>query len=214
MYKRDVALIADHAAASPEGLIDVVEFVLCTIQAGLSTVKAQRLDIYKTGVSSRFLWGKKSDGWLYIRENADWLWLKLHHLKEKGPSNPEVIADATLLLMGVPNLGMVKASFVLQCMGFNTACIDSHNLKRLGLKDSAVKVSSKLSPEKKREKMLSYIEICQKPIELYQKLVDPPITGAEWWWDTWCDHVAGNQANRRLDTGDAVSAFHVDCIIL
>tara|TARA_R110000824_G_scaffold80169_1_gene201836 strand:- start:11 stop:469 length:459 start_codon:yes stop_codon:yes gene_type:complete len=152
-------------------------------------------------MSSRFLWGKKSDGWLYITKNADWLWLKLHHLKEKGPSRPEVIADATLLLMGVPNLGMVKASFVLQCMGFNTACIDSHNLKRLGLKDSAVKVSSKLSPEKKREKVLAYVELCQR-------------NGTEFWWDSWCCHVAGNQANRRLDTGDAVSAFHVDCIIL
>jgi hypothetical protein len=161
MYKRDVAIIAEHAANSPQGLVDVAEFVLCTIQAGLSTVKAQRLDIAETGLSSRFLWGKKSDGLAYIQKNADWLWLKLHHLKEKGPSNPDIIADATLLLMQVPNLGMVKASFVLQCLGFNTACIDSHNLKRLGLKPSAVKVSPKLSPEKKRAKVLAYVELCQ-----------------------------------------------------
>jgi hypothetical protein len=201
MYKRDVAIIAEHAANSPQGLVDVAEFVLCTIQAGLSTVKAQRLDIAETGLASRFLWGKKSEGLAYIQQNADWLWLKLHHLKEKGPSNPEVIAEATLLLMQVPNLGMVKASFVLQCLGFNTACIDSHNLKRLGLKPSAVKVSPKLSPEKKRAKVLAYVELCQKQ-------------GTEYWWDTWCEHVAGNQANRRLDTGDAVSAYHVDCVIL
>jgi hypothetical protein len=201
MYKRDVAIIAEHAANSPQGLVDVAEFVLCTIQAGLSTVKAQRLDIAETGLSSRFLWGKKSDGLAYIQKNADWLWLKLHHLKEKGPSNPENIADATLLLMQVPNLGMVKASFVLQCLGFNTACIDSHNLKRLGMKPSAVKVSAKLSPEKQRAKVIAYVELCQTQ-------------GAQWWWDTWCEHVAGNQANRRLDTGDAVSAYHVDCVIL
>ena len=200
MYKRDVAIISDHAAKSPEGLIDVVEFVLCTIQAGLSTVKAQRLDIAATGLNSRFLWGKKADGLACIQHNADWLWLKLHHLKEQGPSDPEVIADATLLLMKVPNLGMVKASFVLQCMGFDTACIDSHNLKRLGLKDSAVKVSPKLSPEKKRAKVLAYVALCQKQ-------------GTEYWWNSWCEHVAGNQANRRLDTGDAVSAYHVDCVI-
>lgn len=201
MYKRDVTLIADHAAKSPQGLVDVVEFVLCTIQAGLSTVKAQRLDIAETGLASRFLWGKKAEGLAYIETHADWLWLKLHHLKEKGPSDPEIIADATLLLMQVPNLGMVKASFVLQCMGFDTACIDSHNLKRLGLKDSAVKVSAKLSPEKKRAKVLAYVELCQAQ-------------GTEYWWNSWCVHVAGNQANRRLDTGDAVSAYHVDCVIL
>ena len=68
MYKRDVAIISDHAAASPEGLIDVVEFVLCTIQAGLSTVKIQRLDIAATGLSSRFLWGKKAEGLAYMAQ--------------------------------------------------------------------------------------------------------------------------------------------------
>ena len=197
----NLAPISAHYARYTRGRGDVVEFVLCTIQAGLSTVKAQRLDIAETGLSSRFLWGKKAEGLAYIQKNADWLWLKLHHLKEKGPSNPEVIADATLLLMQVPNLGMVKASFVLQCMGFNTACIDSHNLKRLGMKPSAVKVSPKLSSEKQRAKVLTYVELCQKQ-------------GAEWWWNIWCEAVAGNQANRRLDTGDAVSAYHVDCVIL
>ena len=201
MYKRDVTLISEHAAKSPEGFVDVVEFVLCTIQAGLSTVKAQRLDIAETGLNSRFLWGKKAEGLAYTKENADWLWLKLHHLKDKGSSDPEVIADATLLLMQVPNLGMVKASFVLQCIGFNTACIDSHNLKRLGLKPSAVKVSPKLSKDKQRDKVLAYVELCQK-------------LGSECWWNDWCWDVAGNQANRRLNTGDAVSAFHVDCVIL
>jgi hypothetical protein len=59
MYKRDVAIIAEHAANSPQGLVDVVEFVLCTIQAGLSTVKAQRLDIAETGLNSRFPMGEE-----------------------------------------------------------------------------------------------------------------------------------------------------------
>lgn len=122
-------------------------------------------------------------------------------LEREGAKQPGSNCRCYAFTYGVPNLGMVKASFVLQCMGFNTACIDSHNLKRLGLKDSAVKVSSKLSPEKKREKVLAYVELCQR-------------NGTEFWWDSWCCHVAGNQANRRLDTGDAVSAFHVDCIIL
>lgn len=47
MYNRDCKAIAQHASNSPQGLVDVIEFTLCTIQAGLSTVKAQRLDIQK-----------------------------------------------------------------------------------------------------------------------------------------------------------------------
>jgi len=201
MYREDVAAIEQHAAASPDGLIDVVEFVLCTIQAGLSTVGMQRDEIARNGLSSKFLWGKKAEGLAYAMDNAEFLWGKLHSLKEKGRDNPETIAEATLLLMKVPNLGMVKASFVLQCIGFNTACIDSHNLTRLGLKASAVKVSDKLSPKARKAKVLAYIALCQEK-------------GSEYWWDSWCEYVAGNKANRYLTTGDAVSAYHVDCIIL
>ena len=201
MYREDVAAIEAHVAASPAGLVDVIEFVLCTIQAGLSTVKAQREDIAQHGLKSKFLWGKKSDGLEYARTHASYLWGKLHHLKEKGRNDPETIAQATLLLMDVPNLGMVKASFVLQCIGFNTACIDSHNLTRLGLKPSAVKVSDKLSPKARKAKVLSYIALCQEQ-------------GSEYWWNSWCEYVAGNRANRYLTTADAVSAYHVDCVIM
>lgn len=199
MYKQDVPAIEQHAAANPDGLVDVIEFVLCTIQAGLSTVRMQRNDIAEHGLNSRFLWGKKSEGLAYASKNAFYLWGKLHSLKERGRDDPQNITEATLLLMQVPGLGMVKASFVLQCIGFNTACIDSHNLKRLGLKPSAVKVSDKLSPTAKHKKVLSYVFLCQEK-------------GSEYWWDTWCEHVAGNRANRYLTTADAVSAYHVDCI--
>lgn len=42
MYKNDVAIIKDHVfTKGSDGLVDVIEFVLCTIQSGLSTVKNQ-----------------------------------------------------------------------------------------------------------------------------------------------------------------------------
>ena len=201
MYREDVVAIEAYVEQGPDALVDVIEFVLCTIQAGLSTVKGQRQDIAAVGLESHFLWGKKAEGLLYAKTKAAWLWGKLSYLKEKGRNDPHIIAEATLLLMEVPNLGMVKASFVLQCLGFNTACIDSHNLKRLGLKPSAVKVGYKLSPKAKETKVLAYIKLCQEK-------------GAEYWWDSWCEYVAGNRANRYLTTADAVSAYHVECITL
>jgi len=95
---------------------------------------------------------------------------------------------------------MVKASFVCQMLGFNVSCIDSHNLKRLGLSANAVKVDAKLSEAKQLRKVEAYVEMCQ-------------LEGTEYWWCSWCDYVAGNRANRRLTTGDAVSAYHVDCVL-
>jgi hypothetical protein len=199
MYKRDCNAIAQHALASPDGLVDVVEFTLCSIQAGLSTIKQQRRDIKANGLQSKFLWGKKADGLDCITRNKVWFWSYLSHKAEVGDN--EAIADAILELMKVPNLGMVKAAFVCQMLGMNVACLDSHNIKRLGLTPSAVKVDAKLKPEKKRAKVLAYIELCQKE-------------GTEYWWNTWCNHVAGNSANRRLNSGDLVSAYHVEAVTM
>ena len=183
MWKRDCIAIAEHAAASADGFIDVVEFTLCTIQAGLSTVKAQRLDIKDNGLQSKFLWGK------------------LMALRERGSDDVDAIADGILLLMRVPNLGMVKAAFVMQMLGFNVACIDSHNLVRLGLPASAVKVGDKLKTESKYKKVKEYVVMTQQK-------------GSEYWWNSWCDYVAGNRANKLLDTGDVVSRYHVECVIM
>ena len=200
MYNRDCKAIAEHASKSPQGLVDVIEFTLCTIQAGLSTVKAQRLDIQKTGLDSKYLWGKKSDGLNYAIWNSHYLFSKLTHLQQQSLNDPDVITEGIMLLMKVPNLGMVKASFVMQMLGFNVACIDSHNIKRLGLKPSAVQTPpAKMKEASKRKKVTTYVEMCQ-------------IEGTEYWWDTWCEHVAGNRANKALDTGDVVSRYHVECV--
>ena len=200
MYKRDLPLIRDHALASPEGLHDVVTFVLCTIQSGLSTCKLQLADIRVNGAASKYLWGAKAGGYQYTKDNALVLWAEANMLVERGLNDPENIAKAVYHFMQIPGLGMVKASFVCQMLGFNVSCIDSHNLKRLGLDANAVKVSAKLSEIKQLRKVEAYVVMCQ-------------IEGTEYWWDSWCEYVAGNRANKRLDSGDAVSAYHVDCVI-
>jgi hypothetical protein len=102
--------------------------------------------------------------------------------------------------MDVPNLGMVKAAFLAQCLGFNVACIDSHNIKRLGISPNLVKSPpAAMKPATVRKKVEQYVELTQ-------------IEGSEYWWNSWCEYVAGNRANRALDTGDVVSRYHVECV--
>ena len=85
MYRKDVGLIKEHVSnKGSDGLVDVIEFVLCTIQAGLSTVKAQRQDIKDKDIQSKFLWGQKRCGLVYARDNKDFLWSRLQYLLEKG----------------------------------------------------------------------------------------------------------------------------------
>lgn len=202
MYQRDVELIRDHVFyKGPDGLVDVVEFVLCTIQAGLSTVKAQRQDIAQEGLRSRFLWGKKGDGLKYVQENKHFLWGKVQSLMEGGLGDATSIADCIQLFMAVPNLGLVKAAFVAQCLGFEVGCIDSHNLKRFGLNPNKFKIGANISPALKRKKILDYIQTCYD------------LGGSEYLWNSWCEYVAGNKANKALDTADVVSKYHVECIV-
>ena len=80
------------------------------------------------------------------------------------------------------------------------ACIDSHNLKRLGMSENQVKLG-KVKPETRRKKITEYVAMTQQE-------------GTEYWWNTWCEYVAGNKANRQLDNGDIVSRYHVECVDL
>ena len=200
MYKRDVKAIIE-ICEEKQSVLPVVLFVLTTIQAGLSTCKNQIKDTNVEGTQSRFMWGKKSDGLAYTKQNDAWLWGKINHIKESmGTDSVEACVAAIELFLPVPNLGMVKAAFAAQCLGFNVACIDSHNLKRLGMSENQVKLG-KVKPETRTKKITAYVEMTQEQ-------------GSEYWWDSWCDYVAGNQANRQLDNGDVVSRYHVECVDL
>tara|TARA_B110000285_G_scaffold139944_1_gene156649 strand:+ start:1147 stop:1857 length:711 start_codon:yes stop_codon:yes gene_type:complete len=200
MYKRDVQEII-NICDNKKSVLPVVTFTLCTIQAGLSTCKAQIEDVNKLGANSRFMWGLKGDGYNYAKQNDAYLWGKMNHIKDTmGLDSVEACVEVVRLFMNVPNLGMVKASFVAQMFGFNVSCIDSHNIKRLGLKPSVVQTPpSKMSEGGKLKKVTAYVEMCQ-------------LEGTAYWWDTWCEYVAGNRANRALDTGDVVSRYHVECV--
>lgn len=103
--------------------------------------------------------------------------------------------------MRIPSIGMVKAGFIAQMCGFNVACLDRHNVRMLGMSETALRVSKTIKPELRLKKIRSYIELCQ-------------VSGARHWWDTWCNFVAEKGGmNASLPTGDAVSAYHVTAIM-
>jgi len=220
MYQRDVSLIKDFVAVGgPDALVDgVVRFVLTTIQAGLSTCTGQAQKIVDDGLDANCLWGKKSDGLAYARENKEWLYGQVYKIVEThGYDSVTGCADAVQLFMAVPNLGMVKAAFVAQCLGFNVSCIDSHNIKRLGISPNLVKSPpSTMKPATVRKKVIQYVQLCRDlantPKTKNLMMCLDCDTAAEYWWNSWCSYVAGNQANRKLNTGDIVSYYHVECV--
>ena len=195
MYERDMPLMRAHALASPRGLTDVIAFVLCTIQQPLQSVKNQLADIRVNGSDSKYLFGMKRAGYQYAADHAD----VLHAAVVKAVEIGDTIG-AIDVLTNVPSLGIVKASFVAQIVGLEVACLDGHNLTRLGLPETAFKLAKSVKPDTRRKKIAAYVKACADT------------GGSAYWWNTWCAYVAGNKANRSLTSADMVSAYHVECI--
>jgi len=199
-YSRDVEAIR-NISDKKQSVVPVVLFVLTTIQAGLSTCKGQIQDVNTLGAKSRFMWGQKGNGLEYAKKHDGFLYGKIKYIEQKyGLDSIDGCVEAIELFLNVPNLGMVKAAFVAQMFGFNVACIDSHNLTRLGLNANAVKLG-KVKPATRRAKIADYVKMTQ-------------IQGSAFWWNSWCDYVAGNRANKELTDGNIVSRYHVECVDL
>ena len=219
MYKRDVAEIKDFVRiVGPDALVSVILFVLLTIQAGLSTVKGQLKKVDEDGFRANCLWGKKADGLRYARDNKDFLYGRLYKIiQTHGYASTEGCVAAIELFITIPNLGLVKAAFVAQCLGFDVACLDSHNLARFGIPASQVKDNPKAKIETRRKKWASYVQLCRDltktPKTKNLMMCLDCETATEYWWNSWCSYVAGNIANRSLDSGDIVSRYHVECIV-
>tara|TARA_R110000796_G_scaffold210082_2_gene326353 strand:+ start:1055 stop:1648 length:594 start_codon:yes stop_codon:yes gene_type:complete len=196
MYNRDCKTIAKFAMKNPDNLARVTTFVLTTIQAGLATTRNQMLDIDEHGADSKYLWGNKRAGYEYMQEHKAVIFAAIKAAVKAGDA-----VGAIDVLTNVPNLGIVKAAFVAQMCGLDVACIDSHNCDRLGLARTALKFPKGVKPETKRKKITDYVALTQRT------------GGSEYWWNTWCEYVAGNRANKSLSTGNEVSMFHVVAVM-
>ena len=197
MYNRDCKKIAKFAMKNPDNFFWLIVFVLCTIQASLQSTVPQIQDIKKNGRRAKFFnWEMKRIGHDYAYDNRHNLFLTV---KACVKANDAVGAiDA---LTSVNGLGIVKAAFVVQMCGLDVACLDSHNLSRLGLSQSHFKLSKTVSHATKRKKIAEYVEYTRKT------------GGSQYWWDSWCAYVAGNRANKALDTAQKVSKYHVTAVM-
>lgn len=193
MYRRDVPRIVDYVKSKgPDGLVDVAAFCLATIQTPLSRTAGIVQDIRIQGVNSKYLWGSKRPAFQYVQLHKE----ELFEMLLKEPVRREIALERLLV---VPGLGLPKASFLLQCIGYPTACLDSHNLSRYGLSPNITKVG-RVQVGTLRKKIDNYLTVCDN--------VGP----SEYHWDSWVTYVSGNRANRSLPTASMVSDYHTFAI--
>jgi len=181
MYSRDVKLIQDHVLnKGPDGIVDVFGTVIASIRTGFKDLTKLSNEIRVEKHDSKALWGHKIDSYSGVVELKD----ELYSMFEGSAPQHHMLNT----VLSVKGLGLAKASFGLQMMGYNLACLDTHNLKRLGYS------SSYFNNKKKAEE---YVKIVQQK-------------GTEYWWNTWCELIPTTTTNRKyFKTADEVSYEHV-----
>jgi hypothetical protein len=197
MYAREVPTISQWALSSEDNLADTILFVLLTIQQPLQGVAANLAEVKAKGLSAKPLFGAKRQGWAFIQEHKCYLFRVAHDIlaREDGADRK---VDLIQHFMQVPGIGIVKAAFIAQLIGAETACLDGHNLYVLDLSEDRFKVRSKV-PAKVRAQIEEYVKICDR------------VGNSEHWWNRWCAYVAGRRGSP-LKSADAVSAFHAHAL--
>jgi hypothetical protein len=97
----------------------------------IRNVPGQLDDIDRERASSVYLFGFKRDAYVYIETHGPALWAKVKACPLADPG------AAILALAAVPGLGVVKAGFAAQLMGWDVACLDGRNIEREGLSPRA-----------------------------------------------------------------------------
>lgn len=184
MYNRDVNLIQQHILKTgSQGIVDVFSTVIATIRTKFNQITPLSEDIRVNKHMSKALWGHKINSYSGVVAAKDTLYDMF-----KNSASEQTMMEEVLKIKG---LGLAKASFGMQMMGYNVACLDTHNLKRLGYS------SSYFNNKKKAEE---YLQVVKKE-------------GAEYWWNTWCELIPTTKVNKKyFKTADEVSYEHVRAV--
>lgn len=187
MYSNHMPAIRDAMRADFTVFQRGAVFAVCSIRQPTINVPDQLAVLFDGAEGENPLFGHKHEAWAFIQgPDAATLWRDVLSRPMTRAGAQAAIVD----LLRVPGLGIVKAGFVAQLMGFDVACLDSRNVTREGRNPRAFRTDGR-APEALRPKVLAYVA------ETYGK--------ARRYWDVWCRDVAAAYDR----TPEEVSALHM-----
>lgn len=113
---------------------------------------------------------------------------------------PGCTLSAMRRMVELPSIGVVKAGFVLQMLGYAVGCLDRHHLQLAGL-DSRIYSRIPTSADALTLRLQTYIATCER------------LGGAAYLWNSWCSLIAMKYPGHFV-SAEAVSAYHVRCVTL
>lgn len=189
-FHRDCIDISSAALADVQVFKNVGSLVLLSIQQPFITMPNQMADVARNGRESKYLFGHKRAGFDFIGMHAPRLQRIARDAKSSGDLDSLILA-----LLECPNLGIVKASFFAQMAIADGACLDTHNLTRLGLAETFFRMPKTLKLESVHKRIRTYNTVWRNEGD------------SAYWWNTWCDHVA-KQTRNKFEDGAQVSRYH------
>ncbi|MDX0267642.1 hypothetical protein GOC13_07335 [Sinorhizobium meliloti] len=189
-FSKDCKVIAENALTDLDVFKNVGSLVLLSIRQPWIVMPQQMADVWDKGRESKYLFGHKRLGFDFIQAHASRLQRLARECKDSGDLDSYVLA-----LLECPNLGIVKASFFAQMTVADGACLDSHNLKRLGLAETFFRLPKTLKLDSVHKRIRAYNAVWRTEGD------------SAYWWNTWCDHLA-KQTRNAFDSGAQVSAYH------
>ena len=193
MYDKHVPQIAAGMRADPETFARGVMFAICSIRQPITRVPELLRDLDANGETSVALNPvMKYDGYMYLQHHATATWRDVCALTRTR--------DALVRLLAVPSLGLVKAAFVLQFLGHDIACLDTHNLNKL-------KLSLRTFTNHSARGGKAVHGFTSKQIDLYMRLAYGKGRGKRF-WNEWCEDRAVAYAM----TAEEISALHLEVV--
>ena len=194
MFATHQPRIAAYARQNADHFAEVITFVYVTVRNPLYRVPNDLRDIRKLGRNAAALWGWKLEAWEYLQAHKHELFADCERIYNDAVDEEELRDSLLGYLARLPGLGFAKAGFVAQLIYGVSACLDTHNMDRFGIKANTFKAAKALNG-KAREHRKRYHETIDKS------------GGTAGLWNSWCQYVADNQPDRYASAWE-VSALH------
>lgn len=203
MFKRDQKVIGMLSQSNPQFTRDTLVFVLDSIQNYLYRVPNDMMEIKRKGAKAACIKHfSKNKGYKYIRRNYQTLHKVIH-------SSELTLEEKLVALTDIPNIGIVKAGFILQlCIG-EVGCIDCHNARLFDINLQQFKFGKSARLNLKLRKAKEYVEAINLVGSLRPRKSG---TTPEYLWDNWCVFIADKYPSKFASASD-VSRLHVDAIV-
>lgn len=192
MYKNHLPIIRDAVRADLEVFRRGCMFAVCSIRQPTINVPDQLGILFDGEEGENPLFGHKFAAYDYLMSaKGATLWAEVRDITWYRLTPTKASCEYIIgRLLDVPGLGIVKAAFIAQLMGYDVACLDARNVAREGRNPRAFRTDGK-NPRQLATKVRMYVA------ETFGK--------AEFYWDAWCQDVAAAY-NR---TPEEISELHL-----